>query len=122
KDPEYRNKASQILKEKYRDPEYKNKLSQILKEKWQSSEYRDKLSLRSKKLWEDPEYKAKQAKAHAAWLALYSGKDSIIERVTQQILDQLNIKFERQKILGPYSFDLFVPSHNLLIECQGEYW
>src|SRR5690606_15866307 len=58
--------------------------------------------------------------AHAAWLA--SGKDSIIERVTQQILDQLSIKFERQYALGPYSFDIFISSYNLLIECQGEYW
>lgn len=116
RDSRYKSSQSDGLKRKWRDPEYVRKQREYRKD----PNYLAKLSLSSSSSWDDPSYRLKQAKAHADWLS--SGKDSIIEKVTQRILDQLQVPFERHFILGPYTFDLFVPGWSLLIECQGEYW
>lgn len=49
-------------------------------------------------------------------------KISIIEKISHNILNSLSIEHQIQYPIGHYIFDLFIPSHNLLIECQGEYW
>jgi very-short-patch-repair endonuclease len=46
---------------------------------------------------------------------------------TEQLIEILlqnayKVKFVREYILGPYSFDFFVPESNLLIECQGDFF
>jgi hypothetical protein len=34
----------------------------------------------------------------------------------------LSVRYEPEKIIGFWSFDCFLPDHNILIECQGDYW
>lgn len=38
------------------------------------------------------------------------------------MLDDLGITYERQKGIGPYACDFYVPSANLVIEADGAYW
>lgn len=45
-----------------------------------------------------------------------------IESVTARILNSLGLDIEDEYKIGPYNFDFFIPSSNLLIEVQGEYW
>jgi hypothetical protein len=48
--------------------------------------------------------------------------ESKLERELVSILDQQNVKYERQKRfkwLGRQSLDLYLPEHNIAIECQG---
>ncbi len=48
--------------------------------------------------------------------------ESKLERELASILDKQNVKYERQKKfkwLGRQSLDLYLPEHNLAIECQG---
>lgn len=49
-------------------------------------------------------------------------KDTSIEIAVQNELNILGIKFEKQKHIGPYFVDIFIPSHNVAIECDGDYW
>lgn len=49
-------------------------------------------------------------------------KDTSIEIAVQNELNILGIKFEKQKRIGPYFVDIFIPSHNVAIECDGDYW
>lgn len=49
-------------------------------------------------------------------------KDTSIEIAVQNELNILGIKFEKQKHIGPYFVDIFIPSHSVAIECDGDYW
>jgi very-short-patch-repair endonuclease len=44
------------------------------------------------------------------------------ERLSAQILDELGLEYETQKIVGGKIFDFFIPSANLLFEVDGDYW
>ncbi len=57
---------------------------------------------------------------------VFLGKNTSIEIKIQNFLRQLNIEFTPHKpiinIEHPYQCDVFVPSKNLIIECDGDYW
>lgn len=42
--------------------------------------------------------------------------------IANKILDELNIKYENEKIVDFYSFDNYIVKGNLLIEIMGDYW
>lgn len=44
------------------------------------------------------------------------------ERLSAQILDELGLKYETQKIVGGKIFDFYIESANLLLEADGDYW
>lgn len=127
---EFRAKQSENSKEIWKNPDFREKV----KSRWKDESLLSSYSERSKELfknpdfrskweqktWSDPSYKEKIASGISSFLS--SGKDSSLERVTQEILTSLGVDWERQHRIGPYSFDLYVPSEKILIECQGEYW
>jgi len=45
-----------------------------------------------------------------------------IELAMESLLKSLNIAFESQKPIGKYIVDIYIPSENLVIECDGDYW
>jgi len=49
-------------------------------------------------------------------------KDTAPERLTQKYLRELGISFTTQYELGGKFYDIFIPSKNLLIEVDGDYW
>ena len=53
-------------------------------------------------------------------------KDTKIETKIQGFLEQLRIKYIKhkfiKKIKHKYNCDIFIPSMNLVIECDGDYW
>jgi hypothetical protein len=98
-------------------PEYKEKKSIIVKKLWLNKEYWLKQSNRVKKLWKNDEYRAKLAKARANQPIISSQ-----QLVLYDILNSLNIKYVPEYNIGPYSFDCFIPDHNILIEVNGDYW
>ena len=45
------------------------------------------------------------------------------ERLVASVLkDRYSVEFIPKYVIGPYEFDFFIPSLNLLIECQGDYF
>jgi very-short-patch-repair endonuclease len=103
KNQKIRSDITAKIKETYSDPKHKIRVSEFFKSRWS-----------------DPVFKEKMAKARSS--ILFNGKDSILERVAQQLLESLDIKFVRHHVIGYFEFDLYVPDHNLLVECNGEYW
>jgi GNAT superfamily N-acetyltransferase len=82
-----------------------------------------------KTLWRDPVYVGKMVKDFSsvkekmATLANNQlGRISNIQKTLYSLLNDLGIKYEPEKLIGYYSFDCFLPDHNILIECQGDYW
>ena len=89
-----------------------------------SLEHRKKLSLAHKGKRFTDEHKLK-LKIHRANMILPT-KDSSIELKVQDFLRKLNIDFITHKhvkeIKHGYQCDILIPSLNLIIECDGDYW
>lgn len=128
KDFNYREKMSIKIKELWKNQKYKDFYKNLWKDpnfikkhkEYWTPERRKEAYDKSKKLWNKEELKIKHAIALSKWLEL--NKISAIERISHNILNSLNIEHQIQYPIGHYIFDLFIPSHDLLIECQGEYW
>lgn len=44
------------------------------------------------------------------------------EREFEKLLEELEVKFETQRIVGEKIFDYYIPSKNLLVEVDGDYY
>lgn len=125
-------------------------LSGKTKELWKNTKYRDQRSKFSKKLWEDEEYKVRHSSsvtseenrekcskaaieawkrddyrlAHAESLSLCKSIIPSTEVNIIEILNKLNIKYEHQYAVGPYTFDFLIYKDGkpLLLEVNGNYW
>jgi hypothetical protein len=54
----------------------------------------------------------------------YHGKDTTLELFVKNILDEHNIEYETnvRNIIVPKELDIYIPSKNIAIECNGIYW
>lgn len=51
------------------------------------------------------------------------GKITSIEKIVYDFLEEKNIIFEKQKLINNrFLVDTYIPKHNLIIECDGDYW
>jgi len=111
-------------KGKHHSEEHRNKISEAKKGHLVSEEAKRKMSESSKKVWSTPKYKqiAKERRA----TQIFPLKDSKPEIKIQNFLQQLGITFLKHKhikeIVHSYQCDIFIPSMNLIIECDGNYW
>lgn len=119
-DPDLLQLKSNNAKKQWDDPEIRQKIIDGIKEVWKDPAYRAAASEISKRKWLDSEFREKQATARSNILA--NNKDSILERIAQNVLGTLQILYVRHYIVGYFEFDLFIPSHGVLVECNGEYW
>jgi len=58
-------------------------------------------------------------------LSLYANmakKDTKIEIIIKNALDELCIIYIKNHRRGRYIFDFYLPDYNYIIECQGDYW
>lgn len=104
---EEKKKMGDAVKKAYSDPELRKRISEAHKENYPSEE--TKLKMREKR--------AEQ---------IFPFKDSKPEIKIQNFLKQLNINFLTHRymieIKHKYQCDIFVPSMNLIIEVDGDYW
>ncbi|KKL08983.1 hypothetical protein LCGC14_2570400, partial [marine sediment metagenome] len=105
---EFRQNLSNATKKKFEDKEHQNKMLKIFR----SEEYRNKKSIESLKKWQYKEFNEK----HARSMANIDKTLTKPHKKVCEILDILNIKYINEQPLGPYRFDIFIKSHNLLIE------
>ena len=119
-DPALCKLKSDNAKKQWQDPIFRQTIIDKLVVIWNSPEYQKIASDNSKKQWQNSDFRKKQAIARSN--ILLNGKDSILERTTQTLLGSLGIEYIRHHVLGYFEFDLFIPSHKLLVECNGEYW
>jgi very-short-patch-repair endonuclease/transposase len=127
----YRQQMSKISSKLWTDETYKQKttgalnsdavravISHSSKTLWESKEYRDTITNKAILLWNDKDYRAKISKA----LQNTSTTLTNPHKKICVILDSLGIAYINEYAVGPYNFDVFIPSHNILIEVQGTYW
>jgi len=44
------------------------------------------------------------------------------EEVFANILKEIGVKYETQKVIGAKIFDFFIPHKNMIVEVDGDYW
>ncbi|WP_163531471.1 NUMOD3 domain-containing DNA-binding protein [Halobacillus ihumii] len=146
---EHRRKMSEANKGKQHTEEVKKKIGKASKERFKTNEKRKNLSEKvsdglRRKYKKDPNYKRKLSKKRKEWWANLSKEEkenalkkrieywnknttsTTIEIAMQELLDQLNIEYDTQVYFtdGKNNFfaDIWVPSKNTIIECNGDYW
>jgi len=111
-------KKSLVLKNRNTE-EYRNKLKKV----WDNEEYRNKMSEifsnKAIELWKSNTYRNKMAIVRSNQLR---NKRSTQHQHLCDILDDLNINYETEYVIGPWSFDCLINDRNILIEIQGDYW
>ncbi|KKN56553.1 hypothetical protein LCGC14_0571310 [marine sediment metagenome] len=127
--PETRKKLSVIMKEKLKNGEWHpSDISPYIKGhkkgmhgKKHSKETKKKMSKSNKGI------SNKTREANKEWRKNYVFpiKDTKIEKKIQRFLKELNMEFfthQYMKINHGYQCDILIPSINLVIECDGDYW
>lgn len=66
--------------------------------------------------------KAKKKKKLEKAANKMSNKMTEPERVFANMLSELGIEFETQKIIDNKIFDFYIPSKNIIVEVHGDYW
>jgi len=51
-----------------------------------------------------------------------SNRVTSIEKLVKEVLDRLGIDYVFQYPVATYVADFYIPSRNLILECDGEYW
>ena len=94
-------------------------MSETLKRKYHSGELINHMTGKSHS--EDWKIKAKERRKNI----IIPVKDTSIEVKIQNFLKQLNIEFythQYMHIEHGYQCDILIPSMNIVIECDGDYW
>ncbi len=67
-------------------------------------------------------YREKLRQASPSRLAKFARKETQPERTVRELLDALDVPYVMQYPLGHYTVDFYVPSSNLVIQADGDYW
>lgn len=87
-----------------------------------SPETRKRLSQIARQRWEDMSEEQKAARIEALRASTKDITKSALEEVIAAELDAQGIVYERQKRIGWYRVDFYIPATNTCIEAQGCYW
>jgi very-short-patch-repair endonuclease len=101
----------------------KNKTYEEVYGKERGREIIAKFTPKLKAIWNTPEKKAYARERRAK--QILPMRDTKIEIKIQDYLNQLEISFNTHRyldIIHDYQTDIFIPSMNLVIECDGDYW
>lgn len=108
------NSHSELMKKVWQRPEYIAKSIAL----HSNPEYIAKIRESNLKYWASASYATEMAKHRAD----QSGIMSQPHKKVCAILDLLKIDYMVEHVIGPWAFDIFIPSHNLLIEIQGTFF
>jgi GNAT superfamily N-acetyltransferase len=110
--------VSERSKALWSSDEYRAKVSNKMSELYNTAKYKKMLSDSSTATWAKSEHKNKMANI----LATMPRSLTKPHLKVCAILDALNVSYLTEHVIGPWVFDIFIPSHNILIEVQGDYW
>lgn len=99
---------------------HKKNISKASKGKIFTEETRAKMSLAKRCNPKRSEY---YRKIGLKGISVQQANSTSIERIVYDFLLSQGVIFEKQKIINErFIVDIYVPDHNLIIECDGEYW
>ncbi|MEK6881287.1 MAG: NUMOD3 domain-containing DNA-binding protein [Nanoarchaeota archaeon] len=107
-------------KHHYEETKEKNRLFHLNKPRSEETKNKISNSLVGRKRSNETKQKMKEARAKL----IIPIKDTKIEKKIQSFLKELNIEFfthQYMKINHGYQCDIFIPSKNLIIECDGDF-
>lgn len=111
---------------KPRSDETKLRMGAARKKYWADPENRKALGLRTRKFWASLTTEEKTRLTRPGRLACLEAtrlrEPTSIERAVAGVLSELGIVFEPQVLFKYYVADLYLPEHNVIIECDGDYW
>jgi len=118
-----RKKISKIMKEKWKNGE----ISKKQKETFHDGKVKGGFETRFKKShnYNDKRFEVIKKLKEKRKQQILPIKDTKIEVKTQNFLKQLGIEFfthQYMKIEHGYQCDILIPSMNMVIECDGDYW
>ena len=124
---ETKDKLSKAQKGKSLSLETRCKQSKALQKFWlsdKSNECRDKMSKSAKMYWASLSDDKRRERMLKFAPFINGGKSTSIEEKVKEQLFKYGIKFIQQKCLcgGRFYIDFWLPSYQLVIECNGDYW
>ena len=140
---ESRAKMSAAKKGIPKTEEWKQGVSAKTKGRVMSAETRQRMSTGQKALFNDPEYRKRRGEqTRRFWATLTPEEKSKIalpgrlacleatrhraptkiEGAVAAVLDHLGVQYEQQILFKYYVADIYLPDHNTIIECDGDYW
>lgn len=131
--PESWEKRKAKAHQYWQDADNKARQSEWLKNHWNDPGMREQWKASIKRACASPELRQRRremqlrpdiaARRAAAVAAAFAGRHpTSIERAVQAVLDELGIAYKRQKCLGHWVVDFYIPDKNLVIEAEGDYW
>ena len=66
--------------------------------------------------------KSKKKKKLQAKAKKMSNKMTTPEKIFEKMLKELGVKYELQKVVESKIFDFYIPSKNMIVEVDGDYW
>jgi hypothetical protein len=111
-----RDRTSTISKKLWKDPAYRVRRAISLAKSCSTNEYKLKLSNASKKMWSDPNYRRKIQQSAS------QNTTSILEDLAFNLIKQLDPSSEQWFKHGGWTFDIYSPMMNTLIEINGDYF
>lgn len=106
-----------FFKGKTLSEESRKKIGDIHRGKIWTDEKKENL----KTYWKNLSYEEKIKRTEKARLKCRANPSSI-EIAISLVLEELEIEFASQKLIGAYIVDFYLPNRNLVIECDGDYW
>tara|TARA_R110000868_G_scaffold19400_2_gene83570 strand:- start:19 stop:891 length:873 start_codon:yes stop_codon:yes gene_type:complete len=118
-DPRVKDNIDKMLS----NPERGNNISKALSGVEKSEEHRRKLSESANVRWSDPKEREKQRFRRLEYFTTKQfNVKSKLEEKFENILITLNIEFEPQHPINGYLYDFYVPTKNLLLEVDGDWY
>jgi very-short-patch-repair endonuclease len=106
-----------------KDPERRKKISEGLKGKQKSPEHVAKITADRKKYWGEQLHRDEQRARRVKYMTAHLIKaESKLEKEFKNLLSTLKIEYIFQYVVEDYNYDFFIPSKNLLIEVDGDWW
>lgn len=106
---ETRRKMSETRKRQLRDPERLKRHGAMMRERWaaMTPERRQQICLPGRL---------------ACYEKVRLRKPTSIEVAVAEVLERIGIQFETQVLFKYYVADIYLPNHDTIIECDGDYW
>ncbi len=118
------DKISKILRGHKVSKETRRKIGKANEGHIVTEKTRKKVSIKIKDLWKNEKYRKNYIEKRAK--QIFPIKDTKIEVKIQNFLKSLGIEFfthqYMKQIKHAYQCDILIPSMNLVIECDGNYW
>ena len=110
-------KRSARVAKLWEDQEYRIRVSAAIKKTWSSTELRQRASEGGKVRANRPEVRLKMVEIRSRQPVVSS-----LNKAVFACLESLGVSYISEYAIGPWVFDVYIPSHEVLIECNGEYW